>query len=192
LYLVGGSILEIGDDAARPYNTCVAFDPTGAIIGRYRKIHLFDVDIPNQVTVRESDTRVGGSDTVVVPTELGQLGLALCYDLRFPELFRRLVLAGAEILCLPAAFTFPTGAAHWEVLVRARAIENLCYVVAANQFGRSPSGIEDYGSSLVVDPWGVALARAGWEETVIVGEVDLARLRRLRRELPCLEHARLL
>lgn len=188
IHIVGGSILERAADVAKPYNTSVAIDPDGRLLARYRKTHLFDVDIPGQVTIRESDTRARGQDIVVASTSLASIGLAVCYDLRFPELFRRLSVAGAEIICLPSAFTFPTGAAHWEVLLRARAIENQVYIIAPNQIGRSPSGVNDYGHSLIVDPWGTVIARATNAETVIVAEIDLDYLARVRRELPCLSH----
>jgi predicted amidohydrolase len=188
IHLVGGSILERVSGSAKPYNTSVAFDPAGTLIGCYRKTHLFDVDIPGQVTIRESDTRARGQEAVVLPTSLAPIGLAVCYDLRFPELFRRLTDAGASIVCLPSAFTFPTGAAHWEVLLRARAIENQVYVIAPNQIGCSPSGVNDYGHSLIVDPWGTVVARAANGEGVIVAEIDLDYLARVRRELPCLQH----
>ena len=188
IHIVGGSVLERVADAPKPYNTSVAINPSGELIARYRKTHLFDVDIPGQVTIRESDTRARGQDVVVAPTSLAAIGLAVCYDLRFPELFRRLSDAGAEIICLPSAFTFPTGAAHWEVLLRARAIENQVYIIAPNQIGCSPSGVNDYGHSLIVDPWGTVIARATNAETVIVAEIDLDYLARVRRELPCLSH----
>jgi predicted amidohydrolase len=123
IHLVAGSILERVRDSSKVFNTCTVFAPDGGLLARYRKTHLFDVDITGQVTVRESDTRQAGGETVVVATALGAIGLSVCYDLRFPELYRRLVDAGAEIVCVPSAFTFPTGAAHWEVLLRARAIE---------------------------------------------------------------------
>jgi deaminated glutathione amidase len=192
VHLVAGSILELAPGQERVFNTSTVFNQRGELIGRYRKLHLFDVDIPGQVSIRESDTRVRGAETVVVQTEIGVIGLSVCYDLRFPELYRRLVRDGAEIVCLPSAFTFPTGAAHWEVLLRARAIENQVYVVAADQFGRSPGGFNDYGHSLIVDPWGTPVARAPDGENVIVAEIDLDYLHRVRRDLPCLEHAVLL
>jgi predicted amidohydrolase len=141
--------------------------------------------------VRESATRAPGHDVVAVPTALGTLGLSVCYDLRFPELYRRLVRAGAEVLLVPSAFTFPTGAAHWEILCRARATENQCYLVAPDQTGTSPHGFADYGESLIVDPWGRVLARASEGEGVITAEIDRAYLARVRRELPCLAHVRL-
>lgn len=192
VYLVGGSMLErVEDGDPRPYNTVTAYDPNGRLIAAYRKIHLFDVDLPGRVRVMESETRRAGTEPVCVRTELGVLGLAVCYDLRFPELFRRLTESGAQILAVPSAFTFPTGAAHWEVLVRARAIENQAWVVAPDQTGRGPGRHEDYGHSLIVDPWGVVAAGMGRKEGVILAEIDLEELFRIRRELPCLEHRRL-
>jgi deaminated glutathione amidase len=143
------------------------------------------------VTVRESDARAPGDETVVVPTSLGVLGMSICYDLRFPELYRRLVRAGAEILLVPSAFTFTTGSAHWDVLCRARAIENQSYLLAADQCGTSPHGFADYGGSLIADPWGTIVARAGDGEAVVLAEIDRAYLAKVRSELPCLEHARL-
>lgn len=188
IVLVGGSLLERSAQAGRYHNTCTVYGRDGALLARYRKVHLFDVDIPGHVTHRESDSKLPGDAVVVVPTDLGTLGLSICYDLRFPELFRRLGAGGAEIVCLPSAFTFPTGAHHWEILVRARAIENQVYVVAPNQIGRTPTGVQDFGHSLIVDPWGTPIARAPNTHTVIVAEIDRDYLARVRRELPCLEH----
>jgi predicted amidohydrolase len=190
--LVGGSFLERSGEEARSFNTSLLIDADGAIRATYRKIHLFDVDLPGQVTVRESDGRIPGADTVVAPTRFGGVGMSICYDLRFPELYRRLAGAGAVVVTVPSAFTFVTGAAHWEPLLRARAIENQVYVIAANQTGTSPHGFRDYGNSMIVDPWGTVVARAGDGPQVITAEVDLDRLARVRREMPCLEHARLL
>jgi len=190
IHLLAGSILECSG-GNRVFNTSLLFDANGEIIARYRKVHLFDVDIPGQVTIRESDTRQGGSTTVVAPTALGTIGLSICYDLRFPELYRALTLAGAEVVTVPSAFTFPTGAAHWDVLLRARAIENQVYVIAPNQIGQSPSGHFDYGNSMMVDPWGKAIARAADREMVIFAEIDRDYQARVRRELPCLAHIKL-
>src|SRR5205807_2141240 len=144
------------------------------------------VELSGGVSVRESATRAAGTDVVTVPTELGVLGLSVCYDLRFPELYRRLVRAGAEVLLVPSAFTFPTGAAHWEVLCRARAIENQCYVIAADQTGTSPNGVPDYGDSCIIDPWGRVLARAGDGDGIVTATIDLGYLARVRRDMPCL------
>jgi predicted amidohydrolase len=190
--LVGGSFLERGGDAERSYNTSLVIDPSGAIRAVYRKVHLFDVDLPGQVTVRESDGRMPGTEVVTASTDVGTIGLAICYDLRFPELFRRLAVAGATTITIPSAFTAFTGAAHWEPLLRARAIENQVYVIAPNQTGTSPHGFPDYGNSMIVDPWGTIVARAGDEDAVITAEIDLDLVARVRREMPCLEHARLL
>jgi deaminated glutathione amidase len=191
IHLQAGSVSEKIESERRCYNTALCFAPNGDLVGKYRKIHLFDVEIPGQVSARESEARKPGDDTVVVRTEIGAIGLSVCYDLRFPELYRRLVRAGAEILCIPSAFTFPTGAAHWEPLVRARAIENQCYVIAPDQYGTSPNGYRDYGSSMIVDPWGTVIARASDGEGVITAEIDLDYLKRVRAELPSLKHARL-
>jgi predicted amidohydrolase len=191
IHLCAGSLLERVPGEPRAYNTSCLFDSGGRLVARYRKIHLFDVDLPGRVTVRESATRAPGGEVVAVPTELGTLGLSVCYDLRFPELYRRLARAGAEVLLVPSAFTFPTGAAHWEVLCRARAVENQCYLIAPDQTGTSPHGFADYGDSLIADPWGRVLGRAGDGEGVVTAEIDRAYLARVRRELPCLTHARL-
>jgi len=191
IHLVAGSILE-AHTGGRPFNTSVLVGPDGALAGCYRKVHLFDVDIPGRVTVRESETRQGGDTPVAIPTELGVIGMSVCYDLRFPELYRRLSRAGAEIIVVPSAFTFPTGAAHWEVLLRARAIENQVYVIAPDQIGSSASGGLNYGHSMIVDPWGVPVARATDGEGVVLAEVDRDYLERVRREVPCLAHIKLL
>ena len=190
--LVGGSFLERSDQQGRSFNTSLLIDRDGTIRGTYRKIHLFDVDLPGQVTVRESEGRIPGAETVVVPTALGTIGMSICYDLRFPELYRQLARAGATIVTIPSAFTFFTGAAHWEPLLRARAIENQVYVIAPNQTGTSPHGFADYGNSMIVDPWGTVVARAADGARVITAEIDPERLARVRREMPCLDHARLL
>ena len=190
VHLLAGSILE-QSGGPKAFNTSVLFDPRGEIIARYRKLHLFDVDIAGHVSIRESDTRVGGDAVVTVPTALGTLGLTICYDLRFPELYRRLTLAGAEIIAVPSAFTFPTGAAHWEILLRARSIENQVYVIAPDQIGRSPGGVVDFGISMIIDPWGQPLARAADREMVIYADIDRDHQQRVRSELPCLDHVKL-
>ncbi len=188
IYLVGGSILERVAGQEKVFNTCPVFDFEGRLIARYRKLHLFDVDIAGQGSIRESRYRAAGSEAVVAPCDLAPLGLAVCYDLRFPELFRRLVDGGAKVVCMPSAFTFATGAVHWETLVRARAIENQTYVIAPNQDGRGAGGMLSYGNSMIVDPWGTVLARAGAGDGVILADIDLDYLERVRREIPCLDH----
>jgi predicted amidohydrolase len=193
LVLCAGSWLEESPTPGRAFNTSCVFGPDGTLLARYRKIHLFDVDLPGEVVVRESETRAPGTECVTVATALGTLGVSICYDLRFPELYRRLAHAGAELLLVPSAFTRPTGSAHWEVLLRARAIENQCYVLAANQTGTSPHGFADYGNSMIVDPWGSVLTRAddGDHEGVWIAEIDRGRLQQVRRELPSLANIRL-
>jgi len=193
LTLVAGSILERSPEGngASPFNTSVVLGPDGSLLASYRKVHLFDVSIPGKVEVRESARRGRGAEVTSVATPVARLGLSVCYDLRFPELYRALARAGAEVLCVPSAFTFPTGAAHWEVLLRARAIENQCWVLAANQHGPSGLGHADYGHSMIVDPWGTVVACASDGERVIAAEIDLGVLAKVRREMPCLEHARL-
>lgn len=190
IYIVAGSILESTED--RVFNTCVLFAPNGEIRARYRKLHLFDVDVPPDVRIRESDSRKPGDEIVAVETELGVVGLSICYDLRFPELYRGLSTRGATILCVPAAFTFTTGSAHWEVLLRARAIENQAYVIAANQFGSGIGGILNYGHSLIVDPWGTVIAGTGSDRAgVLTATVDPTLVARVRAQLPALTHRRI-
>lgn len=189
--VVAGSIYERADGRALPFNTSVVLGPDGTMLAAYRKIHLFDVSIPGRVEVRESDRMAPGDDVVCVDTEVGRLGLTICYDLRFPELYRRLVRDGATLVCVPAAFTHATGAAHWEVLLRARAIENQAYVLAPNQVGPTTEGPPVWGGTSIIGPWGEVLARAPDTECVIVAEVDPEHQASVRAGLPCLEHARL-
>jgi predicted amidohydrolase len=191
IYLLAGSITEDVPNESRRYNTAVLFGPDGARLAIYRKIHLFDVDLPGRVTVKESDAKMPGDEVVTARTRLGMVGLSICYDLRFPELYRRLAFAGARILMIPSAFTFPTGEAHWEALIRARAIENQCYVIAPAQFGPNVHGFSDYGNSMIVDPWGRVMARGSDQEGIVIAPIDMEYLERVRRELPALKHARL-
>ena len=190
IHLLAGSFLEKGDDS-RSYNTSVLLSPQGDILAHYRKIHLFDVDIPGQVRVKESDTKKPGETVVATTTPLGVFGLSVCYDLRFPELYRQLAAKGAEVMFVPSAFTFPTGAAHWKPLLRARAIENQTYIIAPNQIGKNAHGYADYGNSMIIDPWGKVIARAPDKECIITAEIDRDYLEKVRRELPCLAHRRL-
>ncbi|MGE5220625.1 MAG: carbon-nitrogen hydrolase family protein [Chloroflexota bacterium] len=191
IYLLAGSILEAIPGSDKVYNTSLLFDPQGKQLASYRKIHLFDVDLANGVSLRESNTRAHGDSVVVGATELCTMGLSICYDLRFPELYRGLVEHGAELIFVPAAFTAFTGEAHWESLLRARAIENQAYVVAPAQFGESAHSFKTHGHSMIVDPWGKILAELPDGPGFITAEIDLDYLARVRAELPALEHRRL-
>ena len=192
VYLVAGSILEEIAESDKAYNTSLLYDPAGNLLACYRKIHLFDVDLPNGVSLRESDTRVHGESVVVGAGELCRMGLSICYDLRFPELYRGLADQGAELIFVPAAFTAYTGEAHWESLLRARAIENQAYVIAPGQFGQSEHSFKTHGHSMIVDPWGKVLAELPDGPGLAVAEIDLGYLQKVRTELPSLAHRRLL
>lgn len=191
VFLLGGSILEEIPASPRAYNTSLLFDPGGNLLAAYRKIHLFDVDLANGVSLRESESRAHGSDVVVAQTELGTMGLSVCYDLRFPELYRGLADKGAQLIFVPSAFTAFTGQAHWETLLRARAIENQAYVIAADQFGKSAKSFECHGHSMIIDPWGRILAELPDGPGVITAEIDHDQLAKVRTELPALKHRRL-
>jgi deaminated glutathione amidase len=183
--LVGGSIAERREGREKLSNTSVVFDPEGRIVALYRKIHLFDVEVGG-VVYRESEAEEPGDEPVVCEAEDWKLGLSVCYDVRFPELYRILALEGAELVTVPAHFTTPTGKDHWHVLLRARAIENQLYVAAAAQIGETLPGKPAYGRSLIVDPWGLVVAQAADEETVISAELDRAHLQGIRAKLPSL------
>lgn len=191
IYLLGGSILEAIPGTTKAYNTSLLFNPDGSVLASYRKIHLFDVDLKEGVSTRESETRASGDQVVVAETELCPMGLSICYDLRFPELYRKMMVRGAQLIFVPSAFTAYTGIAHWKPLLRARAIENQAYVVAPAQFGKSPNSFETHGHSMIIDPWGKIVAELAHDAGVIVAEVDLDYLQRVRTELPCLAHLKL-
>ena len=188
--LVAGSLYEHVEDAEKGFNTSVHVGPDGEIQSVYRKIHLFDVEVDGAVYA-ESSTEDPGDEIVVTELAGGlKLGMSVCYDLRFPELYRILALRGAELITVPAAFTLPTTRDHWEVLVRARAIENQCFVIAPNQIGNHPGGLRSGGRSLIVDPWGLVLAGAPDTETAIVADLDPENLRDIRRRLPSVARRR--
>jgi len=189
LWIVAGTLPVRGRTPQRVAPACIVFDANGRQVARYDKIHLFDVDIPDKKeSYRESATFEPGNEPIVVETPVGKLGLSVCYDLRFPELYRRLSAQGAQLLAMPAAFTVPTGQAHWEVLLRARAVENLCYVLAAAQWGLHANGRETYGDAMIVDYWGRVLARQPTGAGVVVAEVDLAAQAGVREGFPALKH----
>ena len=189
--IVGGGLPERSEDPRRPFNTCVVVEKGGRVAARYRKMHLFDAELPDGTRFAESATTTPGREPVVVAVGKMRVGLSICYDLRFPELYRRLVRAGAEVMVVPSAFTERTGRDHWHALLRARAIENQVWVLAANQWGRHPGGRECYGHSLIVDPWGGITAEVSRGVGSATGRVDLERVELTRRRLPCLEHAKL-
>jgi deaminated glutathione amidase len=189
LWIVGGTVpLRAGTDG-RVAAASLVYDADGRRVGRYDKIHLFDVDLPERAeSYRESAHVAPGAQAVVIDTPVGRLGLSVCYDVRFPELYRHLSAQGAQLLAIPSAFTSPTGRAHWETLLRARAIENLCYVIAPAQSGFHPSGRETYGDSMIVDFWGRILKRVPRGRGCAVAAVDLASQAAVRKSFPALVH----
>jgi deaminated glutathione amidase len=191
VFILAGSISEKVDDPKKTANTSALIADDGSLVAVYRKIHLFDVAIPDGARYAESEGVVPGDKVVVAPTQLGRIGLTVCYDLRFPELYRRLAGLGAELLTIPSAFTLFTGKDHWDVLVRARAIENLAYVLAPAQVGRHSANRQTFGNAMIVDPWGVVLARCPDGEGVCVAPFKRDRLEKVRQELPALKHRKL-
>ena len=189
--LLAGSVLEPGAPGGRLYNTSALFGPDGTRLAAYRKIHLFDVDVGDGATYRESAAVAPGTEVVTVDATGLKVGLSVCYDLRFPELYRRHASNGATLLTVPAAFTLMTGKDHWEVLLRARAIENQAYVLAPAQEGRHSDKRQTYGHAMVVDPWGLVTARASEGPGVALAAYDPELLARVRRNLPALSHRRL-
>lgn len=193
IWLVAGAMPTRIPGSDHIHTSSLVFDPAGALKGYYHKIHLFDVDVAdNQGRYRESETFSPGNAPVTVDSPFGPLGLSICYDLRFPELYRQLARAGARVLLVPAAFTAVTGEAHWEPLLRARAIENQCYVVAANQGGTHETGRQTWGHSMVIDPWGRVLACQSAGRATVLAKMDGGLVDELKRTMPVMEHARLL
>jgi nitrilase len=187
LWIVAGTLF-LKTASHRVRAASLVFDETGHCVARYDKIHLFDVRVSSQEAHQESATIEPGNAIAVVDSPVGRLGLSVCYDVRFPELYRQMVLQGATLFAIPAAFTATTGLAHWEVLLRARAVENLCYVLAANQGGTHENGRQTYGHSMIVEPWGGVLGEVDQGEGMAVAEIDLQRLDALRKQFPCNEH----
>lgn len=197
MWVVGGGMPERldGEGGVAPeaitkaYNACIVVSPDGELTSVYRKVHLFDVDIPGGAVLRESDSTAAGNRLVLTETPLARIGLSICYDLRFPELYRDLVVRhGAQVLVVPAAFTAHTGAAHWNTLLRSRAIENQCYVIAAGQVGRHNDKRESFGHSQIIDPWGDVLDVLETGTGLAVAEIDLAKVDETRSRMPCLQH----
>jgi deaminated glutathione amidase len=189
LWIVGGTLPVLEDGESRPRAASILFDSRGEAVARYDKLHLFDVRLPGaDEGYRESAGTAPGRGIVVVDSPVGRLGLAVCYDVRFPELFRTMADAGVEVISLPSAFTVPTGRAHWELLVRARAVDNLSFVLAAAQWGEHPGGRKTWGDSMIVDHWGQVLARRPDGVGVVVADLDPGKQREARRRFPALAH----
>lgn len=191
VWIIAGGLPEASGEAVRVHNTCVVTNPEGNITARYRKIHMFDVEVGDGQRYRESASCAPGDKPVVASVAGANVGLSICYDLRFPELYRTLVSQGAEVLVVPAAFTLATGKDHWHVLLRARAIEAQCYVIAAAQWGSHPKGRRTFGKSCIIDPWGEIIAQASEGEGVTLATLDPAYLNQVRKSLPSLTHRRL-
>ncbi|MGI6513947.1 MAG: carbon-nitrogen hydrolase family protein [Syntrophomonadaceae bacterium] len=188
IYLIAGSIPE--RDGEQIFNTSMVFNPQGKMIAKHRKLHLFDVDIPGGITFFESDTLSPGKDVTTFTTSYGKMGLAICYDLRFPELARTMTMQGAEVIIYPGAFNQVTGPLHWEILLRARAVDNQVFILAASP-ANTPGGVYPaYGHSMVVDPWGKVIAEAGNEEALLTARIDLETVYQVRNEIPVLKHRR--
>lgn len=191
VWMIGGGMPEVvPGDPERTYNTAVVLDPAGALVARYRKIHLFDVEIPGGAVLKESAATCAGDRRVTVDIDGAKVGLSICYDVRFPELYRALVKNdGAEILLVPAAFTAHTGAAHWHLLLRARAVEDQAYVIAAAQWGMHNAKRESYGHTLAIDPWGTVIGEQAEGDGVVITTLDGAVVAKRRTQMPCLAHA---
>jgi len=193
LWLMGGSIPLATGDSERVYNSCLLFNPDGICTARYDKIHLFDVHVGgDNESYNESNTMLAGDKAVVAETPFGNIGMSICYDLRFPELYRSMIAQDIALITVPSAFTETTGRKHWEMLLRSRAVENLCYVVAPNQGGQHSARRRTWGHSMIIDPWGEVLCSMGTGTGLICAELDLERQRELRKSFPALRHTRLI
>lgn len=189
IYLHCGSFTKKAVSGEKPENTTLFFNPEGRCLGSYSKVHMFDIDITDGPAYQESAQLQAGKQLVVARTPLGGFGLSICYDIRFGEMFRLMALQGAEIFCVCADFTMPTGKDHWEVLLRARAIENGCYVLAADQIGTKPA-FTAYGNSMIIDPWGTVIARCSNREGIVTADIDLNYVNQIRRQVPSLKNRR--
>ena len=188
IYIIGGSIPEF--DNGKIFNTSYVFDREGVLIGKHRKIHLFDIDIENGISFKESDALSKGDKVTVVDTEYCKIGIAICYDMRFPELMRLMVQQGAEMIIIPAAFNMTTGPAHWDLTLRARALDNQVYFAAVSPARNLQASYHAYGHSALADPWGKIIAQGNEKEDIIYGEVDLDHIKKIRNQLPLLKHRR--
>lgn len=188
IYLVGGSIPEL--ENGKIYNTSFVFNRNGNLIGKHQKMHLFDIDIKNGVSFKESDTLSAGKNFTIVDTEFGKIGIAICYDIRFPELSRIMSLEGAELIILPAAFNMTTGPAHWELSIRMRALDNQVYFVGAAPARDNSASYVAFGNSMVSDPWGNIIAAADEKECILYADIDKSIIDKTRNELPLLKHRR--
>jgi len=193
LWLMGGTIPLASGEADRVYNSCLFYNPDGEVVARYEKIHLFDVFVDNtgKEAYNESNTIAPGSEVVVATTDFARIGMSICYDLRFPELYRRMLDQDITIITVPSAFTWTTGKRHWEMLLRARAVENLCYVIAANQGGQNTAKRSTWGHSMIIDPWGDILALVETGPGVACADLDFTKLKNLRASFPALQHRKL-
>ena len=189
ILLVGGSIAEIDADG-KIYNSSCVFDPSGKMIGHHRKLQLFDIEIPGQIVFKESAVFTPGEDLQLIDYEDLSLSVLICYDIRFPELARQAALAGAQLIVVPAAFNLTTGPAHWELLMRSRALDNQLFVIAASPARNQSASYQAWGHSMIVDPWGKILVEGGIQEEILYAEIDFAQLRKVRQELPLLQHRR--
>lgn len=187
LWIIAGTI-PIKGLGYQARASCLVYDDKGITVARYDKIHLFDVRVSDHEAHQESMTIERGQDLVVIDTPVGKIGLTICYDLRFPELFQQLAFKGAQLFSVPSAFTAVTGRAHWEILLRARAVENLCYVLAPNQGGQHENGRQTYGHSMIVEPWGKIVEQKKSGEGLVVAQIDLENVKKLRAQFPCLDH----
>jgi predicted amidohydrolase len=190
VWLLIGSVFVSADGVKKNYNRSLLFNPQGEIVGQYDKIHLFDVEVGDGQTYIESAKIIAGNEAVLATTPWGKIGMTVCYDLRFPQLYRMLAKAGANIITVPAAFTEVTGEAHWHVLLRARAIETGCFVIAPAQTGTHAGGRKTYGHSLIINPWGEVIADGGTASGVIIADLDLSEVEKTRAKLPSLQHDR--